>query len=238
MNRCQAVSACSASTIFTTRWSAAAADVNHDGILDIIAGPFYYLGPDYTGLARDLSQPDLRLWVRNTRRRRSTSPTTTPAMAGRTCLVATGRPMSLYVNPKGELRRWDKYNVLPTINSRDCSLQRHRRRRQARRCVCGRRHGQLGRSAIRPIRPTPWIVHPVSEPGYGVVAQHGIGAGDINGDGRVDIVSPYGWWEQPPKGTPDGTVALSSGEVRVAGRGRVGAPAARRWASTTSTATA
>jgi hypothetical protein len=30
------------------------------------------------------------------------------------------------------------------------------------------------------------------------------GAGDINGDGRMDIVSPYGWWEQPPKGTPDG----------------------------------
>jgi hypothetical protein len=50
----------------------------------------------------------------------------------------------------------------------------------------------------------PWIVHPVSEPGYGVVAQHGIGAGDINRDGRMDIVSPYGWWEQPPKGTAGG----------------------------------
>ena len=25
--------------------------------------------------------------------------------------------MSLYVNPRGELRRWDKYNVLPTVNS-------------------------------------------------------------------------------------------------------------------------
>ena len=28
-------------------WSAAVADFNHDGILDIAAGPFYYLGPDY-----------------------------------------------------------------------------------------------------------------------------------------------------------------------------------------------
>jgi hypothetical protein len=51
-----------------------------------------------------------------------------------------------------------------------------------------------------PTDPTaPWIVHAVSDQGYGVVAQHGIGAGDINGDGRMDIVSPYGWWEQPLK---------------------------------------
>ena len=32
---------------FYYAWSAAAADINHDGILDIVAGPFYYLGPDY-----------------------------------------------------------------------------------------------------------------------------------------------------------------------------------------------
>ena len=29
---------------------------------------------------------------------------------------------------------------------------------------------------------------------------HGIGAGDINGDGRQDIVNPTGWWEQPSEG--------------------------------------
>ena len=28
-------------------WSATAAGINHDGILDIVSGPFYYLGPDY-----------------------------------------------------------------------------------------------------------------------------------------------------------------------------------------------
>jgi hypothetical protein len=33
----------------------------------------------------------------------------------------------------------------------------------------------------------------------------GIGVGDINGDGRMDIVNPYGWWEQPPAGSKQET---------------------------------
>ena len=30
-----------------------------------------------------------------------------------------------------------------------------------------------------------------------------MGAGDINGDGRPDVVNPYGWWEQPASGATD-----------------------------------
>jgi hypothetical protein len=39
-----------------------------------------------------------------------------------------------------------------------------------------------------------WIKHVVSQPKF---FGHGIGAGDVNGDGRQDIVTPTGWLEAP-----------------------------------------
>jgi hypothetical protein len=183
-------------------WSASAADINHDGILDIVSGPFYYLGPDYK-VAREI-------YFSKTS---DVSSQLTPAMVNFAydytgdgwpdVLIASGRPMSLYVNPRGEARRWEKYNVLPTINSEIAVFKDIDGDGKPDVVFVG--GGTVNWASPAPGKPTePWIVHAVSEPGYTVVAQHGIGAGDINGDGRMDIVSPYGWWEQPPKGTPDG----------------------------------
>ncbi len=39
-----------------------------------------------------------------------------------------------------------------------------------------------------------WIKHVVAPQSYG----HGIGVGDVNGDGRNDILTPKGWLEAPP----------------------------------------
>jgi hypothetical protein len=44
------------------------------------------------------------------------------------------------------------------------------------------------------VKDHKWVKHVVAKQSYG----HGIGAGDINGDGRADIVTPKGWLEAPP----------------------------------------
>ncbi|HLN30955.1 MAG TPA: VCBS repeat-containing protein, partial [Gemmataceae bacterium] len=50
----------------------------------------------------------------------------------------------------------------------------------------------------------PWEMHPISEPsspGHEIPGTfrfaHGLGVGDVNGDGRPDVICTGGWWEQP-----------------------------------------
>ena len=103
---------------FYYAWCTAVADINHDGIPDIIAAPFYYLGPNFT--ERREYKPGHTFNV--------TSEYTDDMITfahdftgdGWPDIVSTytnGRPLFLWVNPKGESRRWDKYEVLPSVGS-------------------------------------------------------------------------------------------------------------------------
>ena len=64
------------------------------------------------------------------------------------------------------------------------------------------------------VRDGKWVQRQVSDRGYG----HGIGAGDLNGDKRTDILTPQGWSKRPPiralargSGTPIGALRKASG---------------------------
>jgi hypothetical protein len=188
---------------FYYSWGAAAADINHDGILDVVTGPYYYLGPDYT-VRREIYLA------------RTVNPSTEyPSDSMQTFAAdftgdgwpdvldmgAIGQPLHLYVNPRGENRRWDKYDVVPQVNN-EVSLLKDIDGDGKPEYVFGG-GGRLSYAKPDPANPTgPWIVHPISEPGpWG--AGHGLGVGDINGDGRMDVVDPYGWWEQPPNGSQE-----------------------------------
>ncbi|HTS27003.1 MAG TPA: FG-GAP-like repeat-containing protein [Bryobacteraceae bacterium] len=182
-------------------WSQAAADVNRDGILDVIAGPYYYLGPDYTTYreiyaARTINpsnQYPNDCWVQLAADFNGDGwpDVLTTSHSG-------GAGAILYVNPKGELRRWDSYKVIPTIQT-EITLLRDVDGDGKPELVYGA-EGQVRYAKPDPANPTgPWIVKSVSE--RGMVTAHGLGVGDINGDGRMDILNGYGWWEQPAPGS-------------------------------------
>ena len=68
---------------FYYSWGPSVADMNKDGVPDIVAGPYYYLGPRLHGRARDLHGEDARR-QHAVLQRRAVCATTSPATAGRT----------------------------------------------------------------------------------------------------------------------------------------------------------
>ncbi len=56
----------------------------------------------------------------------------------------------------------------------------------------------FGYASFDPDRPAdPWTYHPISPTGEWDRFHHGLGWGDLNGDGRADLLDSAGWWEQP-----------------------------------------
>src|SRR4029077_2346320 len=185
---------------FYYAWCAAAADINHDGVLDVIAGPFYYLGPNFTErkefTAARTYNPSNQFSQGMVNFAHDFTGDGWPDI-----LMVDQRPIYLYVNPKGESRRWDRYNVVPQAST-EIELLKDIDGDGKPEVLFGG-DGALEYAKPDPSNPTaPWIVHQISEK-TGVSA-HGMGVGDINGDGRMDVLGPRGWWEQPVKGTPEG----------------------------------
>ena len=179
---------------FYYSWGVGVADIDRDGNLDVVAGPWIHYGPTFTTkrefyLGQTFSPS-------NTYASNMVTYAVDVTGDGWPDVLATteGRGLTLYVNPKGQNRRWDKYpGVVPAtteiIAMKDIDGDG----------VHEAIMGSVGAIAYAKPDPAnltgPWIVTPVSETGmaYG----HGIGAGDINGDGRMDILATAGWWEQP-----------------------------------------
>ena len=125
------------------------------------------------------------------------------------------RHMDLYVNPKGESRRWDKFSVLPTITSEIVLLRGPRQGRQARGGVRTGRRRRLRLGEARPVQPDGGLdgAHASRAPASRSTATASASA-TSTATGALDIVVPTGWYEQPAGGIRREPVGLPRSGAR------------------------
>ncbi|HSG69305.1 MAG TPA: VCBS repeat-containing protein, partial [Planctomycetaceae bacterium] len=109
-----------------------------------------------------------------------------------------GTPAYVYQNPgpDGLGSHWKKHQVFDWVSNESPQLidlvgdERPE-------LVCTR-DGFFGYATIDWDKPfEPWSFHAISEKITATRFGHGLGIGDINGDGRQDIIHAGGWFEQP-----------------------------------------
>ena len=192
-------------------------DFNRDGHMDVVSGPFWYEGPDFK------KRHELAPATATFRRKRSDgTEETVPGYEGALgtnnayseCFLTytydfngdgwtdviiygfPGKEVAWYENPKGVEGHWPRHVVFDVLDNESPGLADITGDGKPEILCCSR--GYLGYVEADWKNPAaPWKFHPVTPKGDYQRYTHGLGYGDINGDGRVDLVDKDGWYEQP-----------------------------------------
>jgi putative heme-binding domain-containing protein len=171
-------------------------DIDADGNTDIVSGPSWYAGPDFR--THHAYAPARRFSIKSYSDHFFTFAEDFNA-DGRPDLLTIpipGAKSYWYENPGKPDAHWKKHLVLDDVGNESPTLVDLTGDGQTELLCC--HGGAIGYASRDASGPTlPWNFTPISENrGFGRFT-HGLGVGDLNGDGRSDVLERNGWWEQP-----------------------------------------